>query len=178
MFAVLRKVNERVSLQAGDQAPDLTTPYPDTDGVEVVLADALRQGPLLLGIYKSSCGASKAMMPMLNRFAERYGTFGLQVFGIAQDSPNVTRSFMRRSGIDYPVLIEGDEFPISIAFDIFATPTVYLIRQDGTIAYTTMGFLRVQLEEISAAVASVLGVATQPIIDQELDEAVALFVPG
>jgi thiol-disulfide isomerase/thioredoxin len=169
-----------VSLQAGDSAPPiLTTPFPDSDGVEHVLANLLRQGPLLIGIYKSSCGASKAMMPILNRFVDRYGVFGLQVAGIAQDSANVTRSFIRRSGgFDYPVLIEGDEYPVSIAFDIFATPTIYLIRQDGTIAFTTMGFLRVQLEEISRAVAEVLGVAYQPIIHGEVDEEIPLFVPG
>jgi peroxiredoxin len=168
-----------LSLQAGEPAPNLSTPFPDADGTSHVLANALKSGPLVLGIYKSSCGASKAMMPMLNRFVDRYGIFGQQVFGIAQDSANVTRSFIRRSGgLDYPVLIEGDEYPLSIAFDIFATPSVYVIRQDGTIAYTTMGFLRVQMEEFSKAVADVLGVAYQPIIDEEVDREIPLFVPG
>ena len=168
-----------MSLQAGDRVPNLNLSFPDADGNAFDLAEALRTGPLLLAIYKSSCGASKAMMPMLNRFVDRYGIFGLQVFGLAQDSANVTRSFIRRSGgLDYPVLIEGDDFPLSIAFDIFATPTVYVIRQDGTIAYTTMGFLRVQLEEFSRAVADVLGVAYQPIIQEEIDEEIPLFVPG
>jgi len=132
----------------------------------------------LTNIAKHS-GASKAMMPILNRFVDRYGVFGLRVIGIAQDSANVTRSFIRRSGgLDYPVLIEGDDYPLSIEFDIFATPTVYVIRQDGTIAYTTMGFLRVQLEEFSRAVAEALGVAYQPIIQEEIDEEIPLFVPG
>ena len=168
-----------MSLQAGDRAPDLNQPFLDSEGNEYVLSDALRTGPLLLGIYKSSCGASKAMMPMLNRFVDRYGIFGLQVFGVAQDSENVTRSFIRRSGgFDYPVLLEGDDFPLSIEFDIFATPTVYVICQDRTIAYTTMGFLRIQLEEFSQAVADVLTVAYQPIIQEEVDEEIPLFVPG
>jgi thiol-disulfide isomerase/thioredoxin len=168
-----------VSLQAGDRAPNLNRSFPDSEGIEYNLAEALRKGPLLLGIYKSSCGASKAMMPILNRFVDRYGIFGLQVFGVAQDSANVTRSFIRRSGgLDYPVLIEGDDYPLSIEFDIFATPTVYVIQQDGTIAYTTMGFLRVQMEEFSHAVADVLEVKYQPIIHEEVDEEIPLFVPG
>jgi peroxiredoxin len=168
-----------VSLQAGDRAPDLSIPFPDTEGNEHNLAEVLRNGPLLLGIYKCSCSASKAMMPMLNRFVDQYGIFGLTVFGIAQDSVNVTKSFIRRSGgFDYPILIEGDDFPLSIEFDIFATPTVYVLRQDGTIAYTTMGFLRAQLEEFSQAVADVLGVAYRPIIHEEVDEEIPLFVPG
>lgn len=168
-----------MSLQAGEIAPNLNRTFPDADGIEYSLADALRTGPLLLAIYKSSCGASKAMMPVLNRFVDRYGIFGLHVFGIAQDSANVTRSFIRRSGgLDYPVLIEGDDFPMSIAFDIFATPSIYVIRQDGMIAYTTMGFLRIQMEDLSRAVADVLGVAYQPIIQEGIDEEIPLFVPG
>ena len=168
-----------MSLQVGEAAPLLDTPFVDADGTEHVLADRLARGPLLLALYKSSCGASKAMMPVLNRFVDRYGASGLQVMGVAQDSPNVTRSFARRSGgFDYPILIEGDEFPLSEAFDIFATPTIYLIRQDGTIAYTTMGFLRVQMEDISREVAGVLGADYQPIIQEEIDEEIPLFVPG
>ena len=168
-----------MSLQAGEHAPNLNRTFPDSEGTDYNLAEVLRSGPLLLGIYKSSCAASKAMMPMLDRFVDRYGVFGLQVFGIAQDSANVTRSFIRRAGgLAYPVLIEGDDFPLSVEFDIFATPTVYVIRQNGTIAYTTMGFLRVQLEEFSQAVANVLGVAYQPIIEEAIDEEIPLFVPG
>jgi len=168
-----------VSLQIGDPAPLLNESFADADGAEYVLADLLKKGPVLLALYKSSCGASKAMMPVLNRFLDRYGPAGLQVVGVAQDSPNVTRSFARRSGgLDYPILIEGDQYPLSEAFDIFATPTVYVIRQDGAIAYTTMGFLRVQMEELSREVASVLGSEYQPIIQEEMDEAIPLFVPG
>lgn len=168
-----------MSLQIGDQAPLLNSVFTDSTGSEHTLEDALERGPLLLGLYKSSCAASKAMMPMLNRFADRYGEAGLQVMGVAQDSTNVTKSFARRSGgLDYPVLIEGDEYPLSEAFDIFATPTLYIIRQDGSIAYTTMGFLRAQLEEVSQAAADALGVDVQPIIDQVHDEEIPLFVPG
>lgn len=168
-----------MSLQIGEAAPHLSTPFVDADGGEHVLAEKLKNGPVLLALYKSSCGASKAMMPVLNRFVDRYGEHGLQVVGVAQDSPNVTRSFVRRSGgLDYPILIEGDDFPLSEAFDIFATPTIYVIRQDGSVAYTTMGFLRVQMEEISRAVATVLDTEYQPIIQEEIDEEIPLFVPG
>lgn len=168
-----------MSLQVGEKAPHLNTSFVDTEGTEHILSDRLQDGPVLLALYKSSCGASKAMMPVLNRFVQHYGESGLQVIGVAQDSLNVTRSFARRSGgLDYPILIEGDDFPLSDSFDIFATPTIYVIRTDGSIAYTTMGFLRVQMEEISREVASVLGTDYQPIIHEEIDEEVPLFVPG
>ena len=52
-----------------------------------------------------------------------------------------------------------------------------LLRKDGSIAYTTMGFLRDQVEEIEAAVATELGVPPHRIVDPDESE-IPLFVPG
>ena len=101
----------------------------------------------------------------------------LSVFGVAQDTPNVTRSFVRRTEVTYPVLIEGDQYPISRDFDIFATPTIYVIDQAGNVTYTTMGFMRPQLEELTAAITGLLGVEPEPIVAAE-EEDVPFFVPG
>jgi thiol-disulfide isomerase/thioredoxin len=166
-----------VAIETGQLAPNLNTIFLDANGRELNIAAALASGPVLLGIYKSSCAASKAMMPILNRFRDAYEHHGLTVYGVAQDSPNVTRSFIRRFGITYPVLIEGDDYPLSVGFDIFATPTIFVIRRDGSIAYTTMGFLKVQINEISEAVSAVLGVDPVEIVS-ESEEDIPLFVPG
>jgi peroxiredoxin len=165
------------TVEAGNMAPDLRIILPDADGTPYNLADALTSGPLLIGIYKSSCAASKAMMPMLERLYERYRSDGLQVFGVAQDSPNITRSFARRTGATYPVLIEADGYPVSVAFDIFATPTVYLIGTNGQIAYTTMGFMRDQINELAEAVANLLGLPPEIIVAIHEDD-IPRFVPG
>ncbi|CAN5784937.1 hypothetical protein BH24CHL4_BH24CHL4_21660 [soil metagenome] len=164
-------------LEAGNAAPPLTTPYPDQGGTEHTIAGRLKDGPVVIGLYKSSCAASKAMMPLLNRLQDRYGEHGLSVFGVGQDSANVTESFIRRSGVEYPVLIEGEEYPLSRAFDIFATPTVYVIDKDGQITYSTMGFLRDQVNDIAAAAAAALGLDAEPIVGDDEDD-IPRFVPG
>lgn len=164
-------------LEAGNAAPPLTTPYPDQGGTEHTIAGRLKDGPVVIGLYKSSCAASKAMMPLLNRLQDRYGEHGLSVFGVGQDSANVTKSFIRRSGVEYPVLIEGEEYPLSRAFDIFATPTVYVIDKDGQITYSTMGFLRDQVNDIAAAAAAALGLDAEPIVGDDEDD-IPRFVPG
>jgi peroxiredoxin len=148
-----------------------------TDGVERSVTDALATGPVLLAIYKSSCAASKVMLPMLGRIAARHAADGLTTLGVAQDSENITRSFGRRYEIDYPLLIETPEFPLSHGFGIQFTPSVFVLRQDGTVAYTTMGFMRGQIDEIEAAVATELGVEPVPIIRAEEVE-IPFFVPG
>jgi thiol-disulfide isomerase/thioredoxin len=166
-----------VPLEAGNAAPPLTTTYSDQEGTEHTLSEHLSEGPLVIGLYKASCVASKAMMPLLNRLQDRYAGDSLHVYGVAQDSANVTKSFVRRTGVNYPILIEGEEYPLSRAFDIFATPTVYVIDKDGEITYSTMGFLRDQVNDISAALAAALGREAETIVSDD-EEEIPRFVPG
>jgi peroxiredoxin len=164
-------------LDAGDQAPDLNISIPDAGGETRMIADALRRGPVLLGIFKSSCQASKSMFPILERVYQRYHDHGLTVYGVSQDSPTVTRSFARRYGITFPLLVEGDNYPVSRRFDIFATPTVYLIRPDGTVVSSIMGFFREQVNDYARTIAAEVGATPEPIIGDDETE-IPLFVPG
>jgi peroxiredoxin len=158
-------------------SPPFDQSFPDANGDDHSIKDALETGPVLLGIYKSSCAASKVMLPILQRIQNAHAANNLTTFGVAQDSANITRSFARRYGLDIPLLIEGPGFPLSAGFDIRATPTVFLLHRDGSIAYTTMGFLRDQVEEIEAAVAGELSVPPKRIVDPAESE-IPLFVPG
>lgn len=158
-------------------SPPLDLKFQDANGGEHSIRAALESGPVVLALYKSSCAASKVMLPMLQRVQNAHADDGLTTFGVAQDSANITRSFARRYGIEFPILIEGPEFPLSAGFGIRATPTIYVLRQDESTAYTTMGFLRDQIEEIESSVAGELGVPAQRIIAPEESD-IPLFVPG
>ena len=165
------------TIEAGQAAPDLNLKLHDADGNEHDLAAALARGPVLLGLYKSSCQASKTMFPFLERLYQRYRDAGLGVYGVSQDSANVTRSFARRLELTFPILIEPDGYPLSNAFAITATPTVFLVQPDGTVAFTTMGFMKANVDELGAAVAAVLDRTPEPVVG-DWDAAVPMFVPG
>ena len=165
------------TIGVGDKAPELNQTWLDAEDRPHVFAEALQHGPVVLGLYKSSCQASKTMFPFLQRLANVYGGHGLQVFGVAQDSANITKSFARRLDLSMPIIVEGPEYPLSRAYDIFATPTVYLIGEDGVVAWSTMGFMKPQIGEMSEAVAGALGVAPEPIVS-DADADVPMFVPG
>ena len=166
-----------MTIEVGAKAPRLDEPLVDAEGQTHVVADALAGGPVLLGIYKSSCQASKTMLPFLERLRQRHAGTPLTVLGVSQDSANITRSFARRYGLAYPILIEPEGFPVSQAFDIAATPTVYLLQPDGTVAFTTMGFFKEPVNELGAAVAAALGVESSPLVT-DADADVPFFVPG
>lgn len=166
-----------MTIEQGQQAPFPDAQFNDAEGQALDLKRIAANGPLLLGIYKSSCASSKQMFPFLERLNVRHGADGLTVLGISQDSANITRSFARRYGITFPLLLEGDDYPISRAFDIAATPTVFLIEPDGTVAYATMGFMKPALDALGDAVADAVGRPHQALVTSG-DSDVPMFVPG
>jgi peroxiredoxin len=158
-------------------APLTEDVFLDAEGNEHDLKAMLADGPILIGIYKSSCASSKQMFPFLERLHRRYAGGPLRVLGVSQDSANITRSFARRYDISFPILVEGDAYPISRAFDITATPTVFLIDPTGTVSYTTMGFLKPGLDVLGDAVADAIGASHEPLVT-DADGDVPMFVPG
>lgn len=166
-----------MTTEKGQAAPFPDQRFTDAEGIEHNVRSALESGPLLLGIYKSSCASSKQMFPFLERLHRRYADSRLTVIGVSQDSANITRSFAKRYGITFPILVEGEEFPISRAFEIMATPTIFLIEPDGNVTYTTMGFLKPGLDAMGDSVADAIGAPHEPLVS-EADEDVPMFVPG
>lgn len=167
------------TLETGATVPQLTVELEDAEGTSRSIQNALNEGPLLLGIYKSSCQASKTMFPFLQRLHERYGQNGLQVLGVSQDSTNVTKSFARRTGVTFPILIEPEDFPVSKAFDITATPTIYLIGRDGEIVFDTMGFFADPVNALGAATAAATAADPLPLYTEEdATGGTPRFVPG
>ena len=166
-----------MTIEQGQKAPFPDGEFTDAEGQAHELRSAAGDGPLLLGIYKSSCASSKQMFPFLERLHERYAGDGLTVVGVSQDSANITRSFARRYGITFPLLLEGDAYPISHAFDIAATPSVFLIEPDGNVAYATMGFMKPALDALGNAVADALAKPHQELVTSD-DADVPMFVPG
>ena len=166
-----------MTTEKGQRAPFPDLVFTDPSGTVWDLRQAIAQGPLLLGIYKSSCASSKQMFPILERVHQRYGAHGLKVLGISQDSPNITSSFARRYGITFPILVEGDDYPVSRAFEIQATPTVFLIEGDGDVTFVTMGFLKPGIDDLGDAAADAVGFSHEPLITAA-DAEIPNFVPG
>ena len=164
-----------MTIAIGETAPAVTLPDA-ADGAEYDLSSALNQGPAIIGIYKSSCEASKTMFRMLEQIRQSYPDDKLTVWGVAQDSPNVTRSFIRRIGLSFPILVEGDEYPVSREYAIEATPTVFLIDPAGSVVWHGMGFQKDAFTELSEKVAEQLG--SDPVDIFEGVEDIPGWVPG
>jgi peroxiredoxin len=164
---------DQLTIDVGATAPIFTL----NDAVENLphsLSEALQRGPLLIGIYKSSCEASKTTFPFLEKLHQAYPA--LTIWGVAQDSPNVTRSFTRRTGVTFPMLIDDNEYAVSRAYGIVATPTLFLIDGSGIVIWQRMGFQKASMSELSTAIADLLGVPPVDILTGS--DAVPVWVPG
>ncbi|MBN5152436.1 TlpA family protein disulfide reductase [Stenotrophomonas maltophilia] len=92
------------TLQVGDQLPALT--LPDLAGQPLDLRQRFAGRPLLINVWASWCAPCVEEMPELARFADAQGDHGVQVLGLALDTADDVRGFLRRVPVEYPIVIE------------------------------------------------------------------------
>ena len=159
-------------LDVGEQAPAFE--LPDLNGKLYGSQDA--QGPVVAVFWKSACGTCDIALPYLQRLAEAYPSDGWQLLTVSQDALEESATFARQHGLTFPVLIEGEGWPVSQQYDPEATPTLYLIGPERTIEMVSVGFYKEELNEVSRRLAAHLGEAPQVIAEE--DDGNPLFRPG
>ena len=87
----------------GEPLPALV--LPDLQGTLVDLRGFVGR-PLLINVWASWCGPCVEEMPELARFAATQGEHGVQVVGLALDTPDAVQAFLDRVPVDYPILLE------------------------------------------------------------------------
>ncbi|AVO32150.1 TlpA family protein disulfide reductase [Stenotrophomonas maltophilia] len=92
------------ALQVGDSLPALS--LPDLEGQPLDLRQHAAGRPLLINVWASWCAPCVEEMPELARFARGQADNGVQVLGLALDSPGDVRGFLQRVPVGYPIVIE------------------------------------------------------------------------
>lgn len=87
----------------GDPLPAIV--LPDLAGAPVDL-QRFHGRPLLINVWASWCGPCVEEMPELARFATAQGDQGVQVLGLALDTAEGVREFLRQVPVDYPIVLE------------------------------------------------------------------------
>jgi peroxiredoxin len=138
----------------GSQRPDFS--LGSNQGGFVTAADFSGK-TLLINFWATWCGPCRQEMPMLMDLQREFGAQGLQVVGIALDDVQNVRSFVKRYGISYPILVG--------AADAMATSTAYgnvegvlpysvLVDKDGIIRWQYTG--EIQPEDVSKLLSELL----------------------
>jgi len=86
--------------------PMPTIALPDLQGRTQSLPRAYAGRPLLINVWASWCGPCIEEMPELDRYARAEGPAGVQVIGLALDTPENIRQFLTRVPVTYPILVD------------------------------------------------------------------------
>lgn len=91
------------SAAIGEMAPDVQ--LPDLQG-RLIDLHQFRGRPLLVNVWASWCAPCVEEMPELARFAQAQGEHGVQVLGLALDTPEHVQAFLQRVPVAYPIVLE------------------------------------------------------------------------
>jgi thiol-disulfide isomerase/thioredoxin len=116
---------------------------PGFDGRTTSLA-AWRGKVVLLNFWATWCAPCREELPALAKLQREHASDGLQVVGVAMDQPRSAAAFLKRTPVDYPILIgiDADPVPTTTFGDTAGLlPYSVLIGRDGRILKTKLGVL-------------------------------------
>lgn len=128
-----------VSARPGEPMPAIT--LPDLDGRPVDFA-TFRGRPLLINVWASWCGPCVEEMPMLAAFARAQPADGVQVVGLAIDTPEGVRDFLARVPVGYPIVLEQpapDDASVRLGNTQGLLPYTVLVDAQGRIVKQKLG---------------------------------------
>jgi peroxiredoxin len=144
------------AINSGKKAPDFKLPA--TDGKPYSLKEVLAKNVTLVVFYKDTCPTCQFALPFIGRIYQAYKDKGLQVLGIEQDDKQRTVAFSQEYGLTFPALLDMENYKVSYAYGIDTVPTIFLVDKNGEILFTSVGFVKDELAELSKKIAEKLGV--------------------
>jgi thiol-disulfide isomerase/thioredoxin len=127
----------------------------DPDGVPFSLGEALKSGPVMLVFWSLFCGSCMEELPIIEQEKPKFEG-KVQIVAVNLDEAPRARNVKQvatQKGLSFRMLLnkveqkaaDGSvvkrEFEIDKAFKIKATPALYLVNRDGTVAYGHYGAL-------------------------------------
>jgi peroxiredoxin len=141
-------------IASGNLAPNFS--LKSLDGKEFSLSSALKKGPVVLAFFKIGCPVCQFTFPFLERLYQRHKNSAVTFVGISQNGPEKTAAFNKEYGVTFPVLLDPEEkgYIVSNAYGLSMVPTILLVETDGSVLVSEMGFVKADLENITAQLAA------------------------
>jgi len=166
--------DDMTHIVAGNMAPEFS--LKSLDQKQYSLRSLLERGPVVAAFFKISCPVCQFTFPFLERLHQRYGSGGATFLGISQDDVRATKSFASEYGVNFPMVLDEEGYPVSNAYGLTNVPTVFFIETDGKVKVSSMGFDKKDLETIASQLAERRKIALTPLF--RLDEVIPANKPG
>src|SRR5215472_2557322 len=113
------------ALEPGTIAPPFR--LEDLEG-KVHSLEELRQGDLLLLVfYHSECPTCGLSMPFIGNLARAVRSERMKIWGVSQDARKETIKFAGIKGLEMPIHIDAEPYPVSEAYGLTNVPSLFLI---------------------------------------------------
>ena len=124
-------------LGIGHVAPD--TAGEDLDGVKFKLTD-YRGKVVLLSFCGQWCGPCRKMYPHEQALVEKLSAKAFSFIEVNSDGDRIShREFMKKKNFTWRYFCDGQQGPISAAWEIRESPTFYVLDREGVIRYKAIG---------------------------------------
>ena len=122
-------------LRAGQFAPEFKLERLEDGGASRIAnrSELLRDGPVLLAFFKSSCPVCQMTLPFLERVHRGRTPGSMNIYGVSQDDAETTGEFAAKFGISFPLLLDSaaNDYAAGNAYGISHVPTMFWWR--GTV---------------------------------------------
>ena len=162
-----------MDLEIGALAPHFT--LLGLDGREYSLPRDRGDDALVIAFFRVSCVTCDVAYPYINRLRETYAD-GWQLWSVCQDEPGRAQEYAKRLALNHPVLLDAAALEVSYLYDPPSTPALYLVGRDGRLEYTTEGFAKEDLNELSRRIAEIAGAQAVEIAPK--DDGAPALKPG
>jgi len=116
---------------------------------ELLSLAEFRGKPLVVNFWATWCPPCVEEMPELSAFYDKFRPKGVQLLGIAVDSPSNVREFLEERQFSYPLVVagaNGSELASRLGSRIDAFPYTVLVAPNGQVVQQKMG--RIYEEEL------------------------------
>ncbi len=103
--------------------------------------------------FKTTCPTCQLTWRYLKKLYQQYRATGLAVWGISQDTRDVSAEFASKQGSTFPILID-DAWRVSRAYDPAYVPTLLLIDRESKIVESVVAFDKAGLNRLAQAAAA------------------------
>ena len=133
-FLAPRASVQKIANETGKSQPAPDWQLKDVEGKPVKLSD-FKGKVVVLNFWATWCAPCRMEIPALIALQKQYAAKGLVVVGISVDegSGEAVKSFMTKTGINYPVVLGGRETAGAYG-NVQVIPTTFYIDREGNIA--------------------------------------------